>query len=392
VRRPLGEEDSARILVATFATPRARLDEQEAASEFAAAYHTYERNQSDLYLQAFAALLFSTILLAVAVGVLVVRPVTRGIARLAAATRPVAAGDLSVRVAVTGADEVADLGRSFNRMLEELEQSRARVEFLKQMSEWQKMARRLAHEIKNPLTPIQLAVEECHRRYAGEDAAYKKIVETMLEVVGEEIASLRRLVTEFSSFARLPRAELTESDLGVFLREQEGRIALREEGGADVDVTFDVPEAPMPAAIDREMLHRVLTNIVTNAAQAVRDARPGGTGRVALRAVAGPDEHVLTVDDDGPGIAEDVRASVFDPYVTTKRDGTGLGLSIVKKIVVDHGGRIDASASPLGGARFTIRLPRAGSPAAIAAAEALAVPEGPPPSSRRISKEAERGG
>src|SRR5215467_10940690 len=118
-------------------------------------------------------------------------------------------------------------------MLEELAKSRARVEFLRRMGEWQKMARRLAHEIKNPLTPIQLAVEECHRRYRGDDADYKRVVQTMAEVVEEEIGSLRRLVSEFSSFARLPQAELARDDLAGFLREQEEHMAASRGGGGD---------------------------------------------------------------------------------------------------------------------------------------------------------------
>jgi nitrogen fixation/metabolism regulation signal transduction histidine kinase len=370
--------DQPFVLTATFAAPRGRLDELEGMQAFTQAYHQVELHHREEYLDqtyanVFAALLFATLALASLAGALVVRPVTRRIEALAAAMGPVAEGDLSVRVALDGDDEVAELGRAFDRMLEELGQSRARVEFLKRMSEWQKMARRLAHEIKNPLTPIQLAVEECHRRYRGDDADYRRILQTTYEVVKEEVASLRRLVTEFSGFARLPRASLRADDLGAFLRDQALRFDAPESDadqrsslGAAV-VSFDVPDAPMPALIDREMLHRVLSNVIQNAAQAIRDAKRGG--RVVLTARVDAERYVIDVDDDGPGIAEDVGQLLFDPYVTTKRDGTGLGLSIVKKIVVDHGGSIDAGRSPLGGARFHVVLPRAGTAAADAALE-----------------------
>ena len=391
----------ARTLVATFAAPSARFDELDAAQAFAQAYHALEREHRKEYLDesygdAFAALLGATILLAILAGVLVARPVVDRIARLAAATRPVAEGDLSVRVGLQGNDEVADLGRAFDRMLEELEGSRARIEFLKRMGEWQKMARHLAHEIKNPLTPIQLAVEECHRRYSGSDPAYQRLLQTTLEVVEEEVGTLRRLVGEFSNFARLPRAELEPSDLAEFLREQGERFAAVEEAGREhasdeallgrVDLEFDVPDVPMPSALDREMLRRALGNIVRNAAQALRDAQRaahgGGArertgaavwGRVRVSARSEGQSHLIAIDDDGPGIDPAVRDSVFDPYVTTRYDGTGLGLSIVKKIVVDHGGTIDVLESPLGGARFVIRLPRAGTPAARAALGAAAI-------------------
>lgn len=371
-------------IVARFATPRARLDELESMQTFAQAYHQIERGNREQYLDqtyanVFAALLGGTLLLAVAAGVLVVRPVTRRIARLAAATRPVADGDLTVRVSLEGNDEVADLGRAFDRMLVELAKSRARVEFLRRMGEWQKMARRLAHEIKNPLTPIQLVVEECHRRYRGDDAEYRRILETTLEVVVEEVGSLRRLVSEFSSFARLPRAELHPGDLGEFLRDQAAHVAAHE-GEADddralfagVDVTFEVPSSPMPVVMDPEALHRVLTNVIRNAAQAIRDARRAGEkqrGKVRVRAEAEGDSLVIAVDDDGPGIPPDLAPVMFDPYVTTKRDGTGLGLTIVKKIIMDHGGSIEAGDGDLGGARIRVVLPKEGSAASKAALE-----------------------
>nr|WP_240806904.1 ATP-binding protein [Polyangium spumosum] len=397
VRRPLGEagEEDGPFLVATFAAPNARFAEMESAQEFVQAYHQLERHHREEYVdrtytRAFGLLFGLLIVLAAIAGIVVARPVTRRIAELAAATRPVAAGDLTVRVEVTGDDEVGDLGRAFNRMLEELEQTRARVEFLRRMSEWQKMARHLAHEIKNPLTPIQLAVQECHRRYAGDDADYKRIVQTTLEVVEEEVGTLRRLVGEFSSFARLPRAELSPVDLGAFLREQRDHLSARTEGGrvegeeallSRVDLRFDVPDGEMPAVLDREMLHRVLTNVVQNAAQALRDARgrarrgEGTWGRVVVTARSTGGFYVVDVDDDGPGISAEVRDVLFDPYVTTKRDGTGLGLTIVKKIVVDHGGTIEATSSPLGGARFRIRLPRADSAEARAAVERSLAPD-----------------
>jgi len=396
VRRPLGdaEEDAGEgpLLVATFAAPNDRFAEMEAAQEFVQAYHQLERHHREEYVdraytRAFGSLFGLLILLAIAAGIVVARPVTRRIAALAAATRPVAAGDLKVRVAVTGEDEVADLGRAFNRMLEELEQSRARVEFLRRMSEWQKIARHLAHEIKNPLTPIQLAVQECHRRYAGDDLAYRRILQTTLEVVEEEVGTLRRLVGEFSSFARLPRAALAPSDLGEFLREQRDHFATRpeHEGGdagddllARIDLRVDVPDEPLPALLDREMLHRVLTNVVQNAAQSIRGARRASgkeappeepLGRIAISLRASGDGYVVDVDDDGPGIAAEIRDVLFDPYVTTKRDGTGLGLTIVKKIVIDHGGTIEVAPSRLGGARFRISLPREGTAESRAALE-----------------------
>ncbi|MEZ4300137.1 MAG: ATP-binding protein [Polyangiaceae bacterium] len=377
------------LLVVTFAVPRARFDELEEATAFAQAYHEVERNHREEYLDttyrnAFVVLLGITIAIGFGLALLVAAPVTSGIAALSRAMRPVAAGDLAVRIAPSGNGEVAELHRAFNRMLEELEQSRARMEFLRRVGEWQKVARRLAHEIKNPLTPIQLAAEECHRRYRGDDPELQKILDTMLEVVTEEVSSLRRLVTEFSGFARLPRAALAPGDLTPVLADESERFETLTGDPASHDeetalfarttVRFDVPEAPMPAAIDREMIHRALGNIIKNAAQALRDARGSRAdlaaqpwGSVHVTAGTAGADHVIDIDDDGPGIPAEVRTTLFDPYVTTKRDGTGLGLTIVKKIIVDHGGSIEVREAPGGGARIRLRIPVLGTPASAAA-------------------------
>jgi len=392
VRRQLTDENGP-MLVAVFATPRARLDELERRSEFVGAYHQIERahiklKRGDLY--AFAAILAVTIIVAVAFGTLLARSVTRRIDALARATEAVGAGNLAVRVPVQGNDELTDLSRGFNQMLSEMEVNRARVEFLQRMSTWQEMARRLAHEIKNPLTPILLAVEECHRKYDGTDAGFRKL----LEVVEEEVGTLRRLVGEFSSFARLPRAELALGDLGEFVSEQENHaLLIRDEleqaaamrpvdpsapAGAlprKVHISFDVPLEPMPAHLDRQMLRQVISNILRNAFQAVLAHRRDG--HVEIRVLVEDKAFAIEIDDDGPGVPENMRDSIFNPYVTTKPDGTGLGLAIGKKIVVEHGGTIDAGPSLLGGARFRIRIPRLATPAGRAVRDATAQLDAP---------------
>ncbi len=410
VRRPLAEDPEAPQVVATFAVDRKRLDELEAGSAVVTSYHQLEAARGELYqgyLYAFAALLGFTALLTLVVGALLARGVTRRIDRLVAAIDLVAQGDLSVRVPVTGSDELTNLARTFNRMLSEMAQSRARIEFLQRMGAWQEMAQRLAHEIKNPLTPIQLAVQECHRKYAGDDARFRALLDTTLEIVEEEVGTLRRLVGHFSNFARLPHAQLRDESLREFLREcseQLGHLEILElgdglddatsdgddrgrRGGAsegddaaaganapNVDVTWQVPDDPLEVAIDRQMLRRVVVNLVRNAVQAIRDARARDTdreGHVTVRAEPEGGGAALVVEDDGPGVPEDRRARIFEPYFTTKEDGTGLGLAIVKKIVVEHGGSIDVGVSEgLGGARFVVHLPGPKSVMLLAAAEA----------------------
>jgi nitrogen fixation/metabolism regulation signal transduction histidine kinase len=322
---------------------------------------------------------------------LLARSVSTRVVRLADATRKVGAGDLSTRVAEVGADEVGDLARAFNRMLAEIETTRARIEYLQRIGAWQEMARRLAHEIKNPLTPIQLAVQEIHERYPGPDAQYRKLLDATLEVVEAEVGTLRRLVGEFSDFARLPRAHLESGDLASFLGELSTQATLFEEAPQDgaggnaaprMKISYHLPEGAASANMDEQMLRRALINLIRNASQAIRDTGRA-EGRIAVTLGRIGDFWTLDVDDDGPGISPDSRERIFDPYVTTKQDGTGLGLAIVKKIVVEHGGAISAQESPLGGARLRITIPIIGSAAASAAMNREAAADEVPLSSVR---------
>jgi two-component system nitrogen regulation sensor histidine kinase NtrY len=377
VRRALAADGVGPVLVATFAFDRRYERDLERAGGIHDAYAQLEKERTRVYagyFEAFAVLLGITVVATVVLGLFLARGITVRINRLANAINEVAAGNLQVRVPVTGSDELTELARVFNRMLGEMQQSRARIEYLQRIGAWQEMAQRLAHEIKNPLTPIQLAVQECHRKYPGDDTKFRTLLDTTLEIVEEEVGTLRRLVGNFSSFARLPRAELREASLRDFLREcseQLGHLGaeLAEEGADDVivahdvDVRWELPDDPMPVAIDRQMLRRMLVNIVRNAAEAIRAARPetpdgGRRGRVVVRAERTPDGVAIVVEDDGPGVPEAVRDRVFDPYFTTKPDGTGLGLAIVKKVVVEHNGSITAGPSQrLGGAAFVVALP-----------------------------------
>jgi two-component system, NtrC family, nitrogen regulation sensor histidine kinase NtrY len=387
VRRALGAEGASPTLIATFAFDRRYEQELERAGAIHDAYAQLQKERAHVYAgyyEAFAVLLGITGVATVILGFLLARGMTRRINRIANAINQVTAGHLEVRVPVTGSDELTELARVFNRMLSEMQQSRARIEYLQRIGAWQEMAQRLAHEIKNPLTPIQLAVQECHRKYAGDDARFRGLLDTTLEIVEEEVGTLRRLVGNFSSFARLPHVELRDASLREFLRECSEQLAhlgaeLPEDGAEDmivahdVDVRWELPDQPMPVAIDRQMLRRVLVNLVRNAVEAIRDARPAlgdgaPRGHVIVRAERAADGVALIVEDDGPGVPEPARERVFDPYFTTKSEGSGLGLAIVKKVVVEHTGAITVNRSGrLGGAAFVVALPLPHSPAIAAA-------------------------
>lgn len=368
--RPVDPERELQLLVssplpdgsqleAVFATDRSRFEQQEGLSRFVDTYAQIEqRREADerTYVYAFAALLGITIVAAIAMGSALARGVSTRLARLVSATEKVGAGDLSLRVAVGGNDEISELARSFNHMLGEIETNRGRIEYLQQLATWQGMARRLAHEIKNPLTPIQLAVQEIHQRYTGTDAAYRQVVDTTLEVVEAEVGTLRRLVSEFSDFARLPKARLSTDDLYSFLQTQRDQRQLGSAPDAPARLSFEIPtDIAGPTRLDRQMFRRVLINLINNAGQAMR-----GSADPQIQIIAEPPSGKwlrLHVDDHGPGIPEELRPTIFDPYVTHTVGGTGLGLAIVKKIVVEHGGTIEVDQAPLGGARISITLP-----------------------------------
>jgi nitrogen fixation/metabolism regulation signal transduction histidine kinase len=369
------------------AVRRDTIDAFARAGETAEVYQRLEASRayfSWTYLLLYLLLLAAVTLVALVVASTLARRVTRRIVTLIDATRRVGAGDLSVSLPPSGADEVAELSRAFEQMVRDMRESRERIEYLQRIGAWQDFARRLAHEIKNPLTPIQLAVQEAHDRYKGDDPAFRKTLDEARAIVEEEVATLRRLVGEFSAFAKLPEARLAPADLGEFAADTTRALgpALEELAGPGVALREERAPAPIPVRIDAMMLKRCVDNLVRNAAQA-------GARTVVVAARAETGRAVLEVRDDGPGIPEADRARVFDPYFTTRAEGTGLGLAIVKKIVLEHEGAIACDAAPEGGARFRIALPLVG-PAAAPRGPAPRGPASPPeathrPSGRRVA-------
>jgi len=288
--------------------------------------------------------------IAAVLGLFVARRATGRVATLSDAARRVGEGDLTVRVAPRGSDELDDLARAFDRMVAELAEARSRLVYLQKVSAWQEVARRLAHEIKNPLTPIQLAVQELASKYRGDDPTYRRLLETATEILNEEVGVIRRLVDDFSAFAKLPKVEPLPVDLGQIVDDfarahPEWQDALRVE-----------PHPPVAALCDRMLIRRVLANLVENAVQAATAAGKSPSVRLSVAVNAPEGVAWLTVDDNGPGIPEDIRPHLFEPFVTSKSTGSGLGLSLVAKIVGDHGGLIEVDSRP-GRTEFRLHLP-----------------------------------
>ncbi|MFO0712829.1 MAG: ATP-binding protein [Sandaracinus sp.] len=375
-------------------TPTETFDRYTRAGEVAEVYGRLRDGAgyvSTFYLLAYSSVLLAVIASALAVGLVVSRRLTRRVAVLADAARKVGAGDLTVEVPSDRGDEVGELVRAFNAMVRDIRSSRDRIEYLQRMAAWQEMARRLAHEIKNPLTPIQLAVQDLHERYQGDDVRFRRRLDDARDIVEEEVRTLRRLVTEFSDFARLPVPELERADLVAFAEESCRTFepqALLPSGASGPAPTLrtELADEPVWVAIDKGLLRKALDNLVRNAVQALSHAGLArGEVIVAVRAHA--EGAWLEVRDNGRGVPEAERERVFDAYFTTKSEGTGLGLAITKKIVLEHGGHIACLEGPEGGASFRIALPFARPSLPVRAADASE----PPPDMRDASLDSRAG-
>jgi len=233
------------------------------------------------------------------------------------------------------------------------------------MAAWGDVARRIAHEIKNPLTPIQLSAERIRRKFGrklGEAEAEE--LGGMTERIVRQTDDLRRIVDEFSRFARMPEPDRRREDLAQLLRDA---VEMQEAGQPDVRFETAIPAGPVTADLDATMIGQALTNLLKNAGEAIESLRAAGAPEdhaavIRVEMEAAPREAVIRIADSGIGLPED-RARLFEPYVTTREKGTGLGLSIVKKIIEDHGGALTLEDAPVfegqsrAGAMATIRLP-----------------------------------
>lgn len=307
----------------------------------------------------YLGILSVAVILSVFVGIFLARRIIRRIHHLASATGKVAAGDLTVRLDSGSRDEVGQLVLAFNTMVSELSSSRARIEYLQKISAWQEIARRLAHEIKNPLTPIQLAAQQLKEKYDGGDARFGSLLDQSVEIIKEEVETLRRLTSDFAAFAKLPKVNPERIDPAEFLREFESSISkVVEQLG--VRISFRIKTAGLHVSVDRIMMKRVMDNLIRNAAEALLHfdvSDPSILVTANVRKISKKNELEIRISDNGPGVSVEHRPTIFDPYFTTKSEGTGLGLAISKKIVLEHGGRIWLDEKCEKGATFIMCLP-----------------------------------
>lgn len=297
-----------------------------------------------------AALLF--ILAGAGLGYTMAERIADPVNRLSRATRRIARGDLDLRIAATSTDELRRLVEDFNSMAAELKHQRKELERTNRLEAWAEMARQVAHEIKNPLTPIQLNAEYLRRVHADRGQPLSPVLEECVSTILAQVKLLRQIASEFSSFASSPDArpalvgvpELVHEIVDPYRRGLEGRIRF----------DIDVPEALPPVFIDRTLIARSLTNIVENALHAMPGA---GTLVIVARA---ENEHVrLRISDTGVGMDPEALARAFEPYFSTKATGTGLGLPIAKRNVELNGGTISVTSARDRGTTVELTLPLA---------------------------------
>ena len=207
-------------------------------------------------------------------------------------------------------------------------------------SAWADVARRIAHEIKNPLTPIQLSAERLRRKYGKVITEDSGVFEQCTDTIVRQVDDIRRMVDEFSRFARMPKPVIAAEDVADTVRQA---VFLMRVGNADIDIEVEIAEDPMPARFDRRLISQALTNIIKNATEAIAAVPPAelGRGRIQVFAAREGDDIVIDVVDNGIGLPKENRNRLLEPYVTTREKGTGLGLAIVGRILEEHGGGIE---------------------------------------------------
>lgn len=280
--------------------------------------------------------------------------VTRPIEQLAGAAQSVALGNWDTRVQVSGHDEVALLASSFNQMTAELLAQKQRLVQAERVAAWRELARRLAHELKNPLFPLQLTIENLIRSRSQSPEQFEEVFRESSQTLLAELANLKGIISRFSEFSKMPQPQLQPVNVNEVLRgvAQLFQAQFHAPGKPLIQCRLETDQSLRPIAADPELLHRAISNLVLNA----MDAMPqGGTLTLLTRREA--QKAVIEVSDTGIGLTPEECARIFTPYYTSKQHGSGLGLAIVQSVVSDHGGTITVRSQPGKGTSFVIELP-----------------------------------
>ncbi|EMJ67037.1 MULTISPECIES: PAS domain-containing sensor histidine kinase [Leptospira] len=312
----------------------------------------------------FSIITVSIFLLAIYFSLLFARKISRPIIELANATQKISMGDTDINLEIREAGEIGALIDSFNQMVKDLKSKDEELMQSQRIAAWKEVAQRMAHEIKNPLTPIQLSAERIRRKMKSENKEqFREIVSTGTDTIIKQVRVLEHLVNEFSDFARMPTPKLINQNLEPIILEA---VKLFEHT-PQIKITTSISKGFPQLFLDQKIVLRVLTNLIKNSMEAIERKREkeklsnymgsilisASTTRKIMRRVA-----VISVEDNGIGISAELKQKVFEPYYSTKNSNTsGIGLAIVQKSVIDHNGHISVDSSRMGGCRFQIELP-----------------------------------
>jgi signal transduction histidine kinase len=291
---------------------------------------------------------------ALLLAILLARSLGRPIAELATEARKVASGEARP-LHGRGSGEIAELAQAFDTMLVDLEATRRRLAATSRVAAWREVARRVAHEIKNPLAPIRAAVETLRRLRARDDPEFDAYFDQATRTVLDEVARIAGIVTEFTRFARLPPPRPEDIDIADVASQVVQMHQPRADAGARVVLTVEGAAQGIVVRADRDQIARVLTNLVQNALDAVASQGPGGQVEVTVGALDKAQVFVA-VSDNGPGLSPTIASRLFEPYATSKPNGTGLGLAIAQRIAIEHDGELSHLGGPSSGRGATFRL------------------------------------
>jgi nitrogen fixation/metabolism regulation signal transduction histidine kinase len=289
------------------------------------------------------------VVLVAALGLYVAGRVSTPVSRLTRATRQIAAGRLDVRIAADTADELRRLVDDFNLMASTLESQRDELTRTNQLKAWAEMARQVAHEIKNPLTPIQLSAEHLRRVHDDQGKPLGRVFEQCLDTILGQVRLLRQIAGEFSNYAASPVPQIAPVSIADLLTTV---VTPYQVVGGSIETSLEIESNLPPVAADRTLVARALTNVIENG----RQAMPSG-GRVWVRAARDGSEWVrVTITDSGVGMDDVARARAFEPYFSTKTAGSGLGLPNAKRNIELCGGSLSLESAPGRGTTITVRL------------------------------------
>lgn len=312
----------------------------------------------------FSIITVSIFLLAIYFSLLFARKISRPIIELANATQKISMGDTDINLEIREAGEIGALTDSFNQMVKDLKSKDEELMQSQRIAAWKEVAQRMAHEIKNPLTPIQLSAERIRRKMKSENKEqFYEIVSTGTDTIIKQVRVLEHLVNEFSDFARMPTPKLINQNLEPIILEA---VKLFEHT-PQIKITTSISKGFPQLFLDQKVILRILTNLIKNSMEAIERKREkeelsdymglilisASMTRKIMRRVA-----VISIEDNGIGISAELKQKVFEPYYSTKNSNTsGIGLAIVQKSVIDHNGHISVDSSRMGGCRFQVELP-----------------------------------